>query len=442
MSNNNKLNLLCPSLLLFSVLAVATGSANAAELGAEMRAGYSTTDNIFLTAGNEISDSIWTAGMTFTLFEETNRMLAQIEAVADYLDYDETFDSEVIGALDLLLNYSFIEEYFIWTIQDNYGQQLTDPFSSPNPENRENINFFTTGPTILIPMGSRAFIGLEGRYSTVRYEESLSNNDRTSGLFQIGRRSNEETTYSLNVSTERVEFKDDALQNDFDIHEAFISYNVDSVRNIIDIDVGYTELDFNLGIEDDVADGYLVRASWTRVSSESNSLLLSGGSRYSTQGDIFRSSQGNGREIGGTVDVNNDTTPFRNNFFYTRYDLTGERTRMSVELDWNQDDFTYITPVAAPEDRDILSGRFFIGRDLGRTFFVNFNVTIRNRDYKYIDREDDDLVVGATLGYRFSEAFNMFVSYRHVDRESNDETENFTENRATFGVAYIPSWGR
>ena len=66
----------------------------------------------------------------------------------------------------------------------------------------------------------------------------------------------------------------------------------------------------------------------------------------------------------------------------------------------------------------------------------------QNRKYKYIDREDDDLRVIATLGYRFSPALNMSVSYRHLDRQSNEINQSFTENRAIFAFEYIPSWGR
>lgn len=442
MSNNNKLNLLYPGLLFYSVLGLGTGLANAAELGAELRAGYSTTDNIFLTADNEVSDSIWTAGMTFNLLEETTRLFAEIEAVADYLDYKDTFDSEVVGALDLSLNYAFLDERFIWILRDNYGQRLTDPLSSPNPGNRENINFFTTGPTIQIPLGSRAFLGLEGRYSTINYEESLSDNDRTSGLLQIGRRSNEETTFALNVSTERVNFSNETLRTDFDIHEAFFSYNVAGTRNIIDINVGYTELEFDQAAENNTASGNLVRASWTRVSNEFSSFTLSGGSQYSTQGDLFRSSQGRGTEIGETADVTGDDTPLRSNFFSMEYDLTGQRTRIAIQLNWNEDDFSYPAPVAAPQDRDILGGRLFVQRDLSNSFFVNFNVTARNRDFKFIDREDDDLVFGAAIGYRLSEGFSVIASYRRLERESSDATEDFTENRATLGVSYVPTWGR
>jgi len=442
MSNKNRPNLLYSGLLFYSALGLGAGLANAAELGAELRAGYSTTDNIFLTAVDETSDSIWTAGMTFNLFEQTNRLFAEVNAVADYLDYDKSFDSEVIGALDLRLDYAFANEYLVWTIRDNYGQRLSDPLSSPNPENRENINFFATGPDIQVPMGSRTFIGLEARYATIRYEESLSDNDRTSGRLQIGRQSNERTTLGLNLSTERVQFSDTALRTDFDIHEAFVSYDLVSTRNTINIDVGYTELDFDLGIGNNTADGNLVRASWTRVSSQRSSFTFSGGSQYSTRGDIFRLSQSNDTEIGGTVDVNRDDAPFRRNFFNARYDLTGPRTRMEVEFDWNQDDYTYITPVVAPQDRDVIGGRFVVERDLNRSFFINFNALVSNRDYKFIDREDDDLVLGAALGYRVSEAFSVIASYRYLERESNETEERFTENRATLGVTYVPRWAR
>jgi len=115
---------------------------------------------------------------------------------------------------------------------------------------------------------------------------------------------------------------------------------------------------------------------------------------------------------------------------------------MSIEVDWSQEDFEYQDPLAVALDRDILRGSFDIERDITRKFYVGLELRYRTRNYKFVDRDDDDIRVIATLGFRFSDAFNMFLSYRYQDRDSNDVTESFTENRGTIGFEYIPAWGR
>jgi len=441
MSNNNKkLNHLLPRSAFIVIGVLVFGTSLAAEIGAEFRAGFSVSDNIFLSPDNGTEDSIWTAGMSFNLTEQTSRVLAEVEVVADYLNYDETFESETAGAVDALVEFMMIDEYLTWMIRENYGQRLSDPLGTPNPGNRENVNFFTTGPNLQIPFGSRNLLNLDGRYSSITYEESQNDNERVSALLQFERRSNAEASFTVNVGTQSVTFDNDSLSNDFDVHEAYFGYEVNSARNLLDVQLGYTKLDVGF----DTSDGYLVRLDWTRISSETYSFLFSGGSQYSTQGDIFRFGQGNGRTIGGTLDVEGDDTPFRSHFFYTRYNLNAERTRLTIEMEWNQDDYDYLEPdlITSPEDRDVLRAMFLVERDITRSFYVNVGVETQNRKYQYIEREDDDLYVYARLGYRFSDAFNMFVSFRYLDRESNDINQNYTENRATIGFAYIPSWGR
>lgn len=438
MDNKNKTELYGKPLALAVVCLVSYGSASAAELSAEFRGGYTVSDNIFLESEDGIEDNIWSVGMTLNLFEESSRTLIDVRAVADYLHYFDTFDPETVGALDALFDYAFIENYFSWRIQNNYGQRLADPLGTPNPGNRENMNFFTTGPNVDIPMGERFFLGLEARLSTVRYEVSVNENDRTSGLIRLARRTDGNAVMSLNVATEDIEYADGATAEDFRVNDAYVAYDANNDRNIILVNLGYTEVE----TDSDSASGYLVRAQWTRFTTESKSFLISAGSEYSTQGDVFRLSQSNGRSIGGTVDTNTDDIPFRNNHFYSRYSANGDRTRISVEVEWSQEDFTYQDPLAVALDRDILRGSFDIERDITRKFYVGLDLRFRTRDYKFVDRDDEDVRAIATLGFRFSDAFIMFLRYQYQDRDSNDVTESFTENRGTIGFEYIPAWGR
>jgi len=443
MPNKNNSSLLISSLALVLASVIGPGLSMAAEIGAQFRAAYINTDNIFLQPEDEVNDYIWSAGMSLTLKENTSRMSADVRGIIDYMNYDQSYDSETIGGLDALIVFTLLDERLTWTIQDNYGQRMFDPLDNPTPGNRENVNFFTTGPNLQIAMGSRYFFDVEGRYSTVRYEVSPDDNDRVSVLLRLGRRISSEAAISLNVEKENVKFTDETLFDDFDINEVFVTYKVLSTRNIINIDLGYTELDLGHS----ALDGYLLRADWNRISSQTYGFVFSGGTEYSTQGDIFRFSQSNGRPIGGIADVDGNDTPFRNHFAYARYNLNKARTRIVIELDWNQEDYEFITPTEPglpneAADRDITGVGFSIERDLTRLIYVGFTLNLETRKYKSIDREDDDIRVSVTLGYRFSEALNMYASYLYYDRESDDIFNNFTENRGVLGIAYIPSWGR
>ena len=444
MSNNKNTMLhLVRAVALALASLVGSGLSMAAEIEAELRAGYLITDNIFRTSTDETSDFVWTGGMSLDFTEETSRISADIRGVINYLNYDRTYESESIGGLNAKVDFTLVNERLIWTFRDNYGQRLLDSFGTPNAANREDVNIFSTGPILQMPIGSRQFVGLEGRYSSYTYDVSANDNDRIFGRVRLGRRTSKDASISLDLTTERVDYSGESLSGDVDLNELFIAYEVQSTRNIFKVEAGYTQMDFG----DNILDGSMLRINWTRVSSLTYRFLFSGGSQYSTQGDIFRFSQSNGREIGGTVDVVGINAPFRSHFFYTRYNLDRERTRIAVELEWNQDDYEFQAssgPDGALEalDRDVVRARFFVERDISRKFFANFSLGVRTRKYKYIDREDDDFRIAATLGYRFSPAFNMFVSHRYFKRDSSDSVNEFVENRAFFGISYVPSWGR
>lgn len=442
-NNNNKTSLLLPCLTLTFAGLVGSGSLLAAQVGAEFRLGYVYTDNVTRVGDNEIDDSIWTVGTSIVLTEATRKMSADVRTVLDYLNYETIFDSEVVGGLDAIVDFTLIDERLTWNFQDNYGQRLFNPFDTPTPGNREDVNFFSTGPEFELPVGSRHFVGVGGRYSNVNYEVTPDDNERISGFFQFARRSNAETNISLNVSTESVEFSDDDASIDFDVREAFIGYEVNSTRNFININAGYTEVDTGF----DVLDGYLLRVDWTRIVSQQKSILLSGGSQFSTQGDIFRFSQTNGRDIGDTVDVNVIDVPFRSHFFFGRYNVDSDRTGITFEVEWIQDDYEGETPTGPGGalqslDRDVIRGEFSVERDISRKIFVDFSLEYGTRDFKFLNRKDDDLSVIATLGYRFSPALNAYFSLLHFDRESSAAVSSFTDERVMLGVAYIPAWGR
>jgi hypothetical protein len=413
--------------------------AAALELDTELRAAYVVSDNIFLDPSSveSVGENIWSAGVSLDLSEESQRMDADVRVVGDYLYYEETFDPEWVGAIDARVDLTLVEERFYWMFEENFGQRLFDPFETPNAANRENINYFTTGPILRFAAGNRYFLGVDGRYSRVNYELSVNENERVTGILQFGRHANADSQYAVNVSTEQVMYAEESLRADFDINEAYLSYDLHSSRNILKFNAGITEIDFGL----EKFDGPLLRLDWTRVSSSRYRFLFSGGSYFLTEADAFRFSQGNDREIGDTVDLSSDSAPYRRHFFYTRFNLDGQRTRLAVEGEWNQDDYEFVDPTSS-FDRDVLRVRVFAERELSRRIYGSISVQGKTRKYRETGREDDDVTANMTLGYRISPSVSLHASYIYYDRNSSSASDSFTENRGILGFAYNPGFGR
>ncbi len=421
-------------------------SAEAADIGADVSVGVGYSDNITRTELDPVDDVIGILGLRFDLDQSTARIDANIRSNAYFLTYDKgTFDDEVIAAVAASVEISLIEERLNWYFGDYFGQQQIDVFQPVRPDNREDVNYFTTGPNIRLPLGVRTAFGADLRYTNVEYEFRTDDNVRGSARVWLGRDISEARTLSINAFAESVEFDDPQFTQDFDRFEGFLRWDGGAGRNatglapavgrnVFGIDVGYTELEVDL----ETASGYLVRADWTRTMTARSTLVMRAGSRYSDQGDIFGDYQNVARGIGDTEDIDGDGRPFRNNFFDISYNTQRRLTWVSLQLGWSQEDYE----LGFDRDRDIFWGRLVLERDFSDKTFVYLNSRFDVRDYKYDPpRKDDDLSIEISFGYRLGRRVTVALQYRYFQRNSTAAAADFKEHRGFLTFTYTPAWG-
>src|SRR5690606_16682042 len=119
-----------------------------------------------------------------------------------------------------------------WVFEDSFGQAQDDPFAPSTPDTREDLNYFSTGPDLLVRFGSTGFTRVYGRWSSTTYETSPLDAERTTAGLSVGRRASESSELSLNGVTESIDFDADA-STDYDRKSAFIGYRVDAARTLI-----------------------------------------------------------------------------------------------------------------------------------------------------------------------------------------------------------------
>ena len=149
-----------------AVLAVA-GNVAAQETRFSVSAGVTHTDNVGRVSANEESELIPEAGLQLW-FTRAGRLDADLAMDLRYLTYvDDTFDDELLGGLDGRLSFAFVPDRFMWVVEDNFGQSFIDPQAIETPGNRQNFNYFSTGPTLVLPLGTRMDLSISGRWSDV-----------------------------------------------------------------------------------------------------------------------------------------------------------------------------------------------------------------------------------------------------------------------------------
>ena len=404
---------------------------------AEFRAGLGGSDNLQRVGNGDSGDTIATGGFTFAWLQETARAEIELRSEFDYLEYlDDTFSSEWIGGLTALFDFTLIEDRLSWSLEDNFGQLAVSPFEAISPDNRQDLNFLTTGPTLSLLGGSRNELDLDFRYSNIDYEILDSDHERTSGNLRLGRVLNRDNVVSLNLGNERIEFDEEALFPPIDIRLAFLRFERVRSRSRFTLDLGYNEAETG-GTEDD---GFLARFEWAIEPATTRSLVFSGGSEFSNQADLFRLGQAGAANLTTTAPLVDTNEPFLNNYFSTELSLRRARYETVAGLRWSQEDYKSGLNL----DRDI--GRAFLNirRDVTRTLFVGAEGSVEIIDYRYLDQKEDNTAAGLEFGYRITEYLSLSLQYRYFDREVTAPAlgVSFTENRGFIVLAHRPRWSR
>jgi hypothetical protein len=423
--------------LRLSLLAAVIYSANSnsADIGAAFSLGVGYTDNINLDVVDGVDETIASSGIALSFIEVTRKIDADVRGNLDYYNYlEDTNDNEVVAALDGLIDIELVQDRLQWLIQENYGRTTFDPFMPARPENMENLNFLTTGPTIILYQGTRNDSGIDLRYSRLDYETRPFDNERQSALFWIRREVRRDHWLSINADAERIEFDNDGLTPDYKRRSAYLRYEGTLGRNLLDISAGYTEQE----ILSDTGDGILLNASWTHQFSTLSQFTLNAGRQFADQGNVFRYQQDITRDLDSVGDLTENGSPFRMDNVDLLYSLTGERTTLAFTVGVSEQRYE----TQGENDRDDARIELFALRDLTRSLYSSIDVRFQRREFPNIARDDDTLSASLTFGYRFSAAIDLSLRYTYQSRDSSAVTDGFDVHRGDLTLTYTPAWGR
>jgi hypothetical protein len=408
---------------------------HAVDINAGFALGVGYSDNINRASDDRIDETIARTGMALSAIENGRKLDLDIRGSLDYYDYlNDTYDSDVVGALDALVDVSIIEERLRWVIKDNYGRAAFDPFQPARPENWENINYLTTGPTIMLYQAGRNESGIDLRYSNMNYETRPFDNERRSGRFWIGREIRRNHTLSLNADTEVVEFDNGGLTPDYRRRSAFLRYEADTGRNLFSIDGGYMQQE----ILSQESDGIIFNGAWTRRISARSQLTLNASRQFSDQGNVFRYQQDITRDLDSIGDLTENGSPFLLHNADITYSLDVERTNFSIRIGASEQEYE----TQGELDRTDARAELFLLRDFTRSLYGSVDLRWHDREFSNIVRDDQTVSATLRIGYRLSAAFDVSISQSYLSRNSTDVANEFDEHRGDLLLTYSPAWGR
>ncbi len=398
--------------------------------------GVNYTDNVSRSQVDEESETIGTAGLLLGITTDRPKLDADVAAHLEYRHYlDDTFDSEVVGGVNAFVAYAFIPERFIWVVEDNFSQISSDITAVDTPDNRENVNFLSTGPDFTIGLTSRTSLQLSGRVSDAYYEERETDSQGLSGSVALIRQMSDASSLSLNGSTSETDF-DEEVFSDFRIDSAFLRWQTATERTTLILDGGYDRVvqddPFNL-TEDDESGGLLARLEFSRAVGARSRVGVIAGTGLETPGQGLQRVQD---VIGVDPDDDDDaivgSDAYRADYAFLSFNTDWERGSIAAVVDFRSE--THETETEA--DRDAYGALIEASREISRRFTVSLNSRYTKNDFSETGFAFDEWSVGAGMSMQVSDRFSVQARIAHIEGSSDDGTRDFDENTAYIGFSY------
>ena len=414
------------------ILGPVISSAAASDLAYELEGGVGHSDNITRVATDEQSDTIAKAGLKFSFGQITKR--TQMDLIGDlgYFEYlDNTYDSEVLGNFIGNARLGIVPDRFEWMVSDNYGQVLSDPFAPVTPDNRENINYFRTGPDLILAFGSRNRLTLGARYANTVYEDSQFDSDGYAGEIALAHLLSAASSLSFHARAQQIDYDADVLNADYDQTDAFVTYSTSGARTHLDVDLGYTQMDRDAAA--DKEDGVLARLSVSRRVSPASTATLSAGHEFQNSAGAFAATQGGGAASDLSAIPGRQTAqPFTSDYATLGWNFSRVRTGFSINASFNEQTYK-----DAPElDQQITLISTQVSRALSQRTTVSLHGAYSQGDFEQTNADYKDSNAGLRFNWRLSRAWSLNATYDYFHRSTDAPIGGYDENRYWLSIVY------
>lgn len=416
-----------------AVLAALLGAnvcVSAAELDYEATLGGGHNDNIRRTPTDEEAEDMAAARLRLSLAQDSRRL--QADAVGDvaYVDYlGNTYDSEVVGNFAGNARFSFVPERFSWFVSDNFGQVLGDPGAPATPDNRENINYFSTGPDLAVGFGSQTQLQLGGRYSLTTYEVSPLDSETVGGQLGLVRRISSMSTASLNAATSRVTYDESALDADYDQNDAYLSYEATGLRTQVAVDAGWSEIKPDAFQSED---GLLFRLNGARQVSASSTVSIGLGHEFANSGSAFGGLQtANGVGLEATP---GRQTPlaFTNEYVTLGWTFARQRTGFSLGASWFDQSYKDLSAF----DQKFTTANAQLTRQMSQRTSLTLTGLYTRGEFELGTADYDEITARAAFAWQLSRTVSLSASYSYSERNSDDPAFDYKENFVWLSIGY------
>ncbi len=418
------------------LIVIVSPAAMAARLDYTAEIGYLHSDNINLSSVDPVDEDLLIPRFAFRFSEAGSNVQAQVSGLIEYRNYlGGAFGNELRGTLDGAVDWTLISERLKWSFADNLGLNPVNLREPGTPDNLQQTNVFTTGPTLQFRLGQSTTGLAELRYTDSYAEDTDAfNSGRTSAALRALKDLDPTRRLSGNFEASTIKYDNPTLQSDYNRYAGFAGYAQKLSQLDLDVAVGYTWLDFEQG---EHASGALVRTrlDW-RASPQSTFGLglyrdISDAATSLASGDAALINGFGGISVGG-VTISPDV--YTSHRAEARYAL--ETTRISLTSVVSAGRIRYVRDTAIDSDRNEFGAQLDIGYKLRPNLTMGLLAGFARRDYLIGDVDTKDTLFGAYLRQQMSRHWGWRMDLGRNEREGRGDSLSYNEDAAYVRLIY------
>ena len=390
--------------------------------------GLQYTDNAALTADDEDSDWIALGYVGANIEQSSGPLQANATASLNYQNYTQnTFSDKVYFNLGATADWEMVRNRLDWQLQNFFTQRPVDSTDPDTPDNAQNTNVFTFGPTILFPLSGRQTVTVSPTYRNFYYQDSDTDNQQYSltanWFYQMYRL----TGVGLDGGVTRVDYDDEQRNPNYIASNIHFVVSTRRARSDFDINLGATNINRD---RFENQSGFTGNLSWL--------VRLTGHSQVRTYIASELTDSNNGLL---NASVNPDDGDFSNE------QISGDVLRNSIiRLEYLRQDATLNSRLwgelrdedykEAPDDREVQS----VGAELNYpvTALLSSGVSVRYKRTKLTEdnRTDKRYEVGGNIGYQLSRKLRSVFDLQYRKKDSTLDTDEYSEMSAFVSLVY------
>jgi hypothetical protein len=363
---------------------------------------------------------------------QDGRFNAHLDASYLYREFLQgDFPSQKIPAANGVVSYSVIPERFALTAEESLGQISSRPFDALASTDRQDVNYFTVGPDINVPFGSRFRFDLTGRYGQANFKESNIDSTRYTGEVALTRMLGDYSSLSVHQYYEEIEYDLSNLFPRSQMQSTYARLTGENSRTLMMLELGQASIKVGDGETDHSPRATLLLQR--RLSSRAT-LAFEYTHGSSDSADTLRSNVRDGFNPTGDQNVIATADPFTRDQGYLMLLRTGPRSDIAAQVTWNQEKYQ----TSAALDRREYGADLLFDRRLSAmwTLAATFRYENEKTDLSGDVRKRYAGSVGLTR--RLTRSLQVAAVVEHSHGAGDVPLDRFRENSFTLMLHYSP----